>query len=133
MAVYGVPRVHGQAAAGIFVQPTLIGIKVTATGKFTVSSGGGTSAFTDGGYEKAVKAVESQGSIVWLGNRTDDDYFFAIVDGNTINKGDGVAGSGVTTGYGALKAVLAAQCGGVVGDYTVAEYTSITNQGAFAA
>ena len=112
----------------------MIGLKIAATGKFTVSTGGGTSAFVDGGYEIGTKVVQTLGSIVWLGARTDDDYLFAVVDGNTFNKGDGAGGNaGATTGYGALKSALAAALGGTASTYTVTEYTTISNQGAFAA
>jgi len=131
MAVSTISRTHGQAAAGAFygVQPLVV--KVAATGKFTASTGGGTSAITEGGYDKAVKALQQVASIVWLGGQ-DDDNFTAIVDGASVNQGDGTGGnSGATTGFAAYKAALVANCGGSTGNYTITTSSALNGAGTF--
>ena len=128
----GINKVHGQVAPGAFYGYTPLVVKVAATGKFTADSVNGTTgAITEGGYAKASKALQTVSSIVWLGAR-DADAFTAIVDFPTANQGDGAGGNaGATTGFGALKATLAAALGGVVGDYTVTTSSVLNGAGTF--
>jgi len=125
-------RVHGQTSAGAFFGYTPMAVRVNYSGKFTADSVNGTTgAITDGGYTIARRVIQTFGSIVWLGARTDDDYIFVIVDQPTFNTGDGTGGQGATTGFGALKTALQAALGGTTSSYTTVSGTSITNQGAF--
>lgn len=123
---------HGQAAAGAFYgySPLVIVVTDSATTSFTADSVDGTTgAITEGGYSKAVKAVQTLGSIVWLGARTDAHYFSCIVDGPSFNAGGGAI---TTTAYGALKdAMVLAGVTATVGNLTVTTGTSLNNQGAF--
>jgi len=128
----GIARVHGQAAPGAFYGYTPLVVKVAATGKFTADTVNGTTgAITDGGYAKAIKAVQTVGSIVWLGAQT-ANTFTAVVDYPSANQGDGAGGNaGATTGFGALKAALAAALGGAAGDYTITTATALNGDGTF--
>lgn len=123
----GIGRVHGAPAAGAFygLQPTVV--KVAATGKFTADSGTAPTAITEGGYTKAVKAMQTVGSIVWLAAR-DADVFTAVVDGATLNNGAGATTAGA---FGALRDAMVSNCGGVVGDYTVTTSTALNGDGTF--
>jgi len=124
-------RVHGQVAAGAFFGYTPLVIKIADSGNsFTADTVNG-NAITDGGYSKAVKGIQAVASIVWLGARTDATAICVIVDQPTANQGDGVAGSGVTTGFGALKAAIVAATGATLGNLTVTSGTSLANTGAF--
>ena len=126
-------RVHGQVAAGAFYGYSRLVIKIADSGSsFTADSVDGTTgAITEGGYAKAVKGIQAVGSIVLLGARTDATAICAIVDSPTFNQGDGVAGSGVTTGFGALKAAIVAATGATLGNLTVTSGTVLANTGAF--
>ena len=126
-------RVHGQVAAGAFYGYSPLVIKIADSGNsFTADTVNGTTgAITDGGYSNAVKAIQSVASIVWLGARTDASAICVIVDYPSCNQGDGVAGSGVTTGFGALKAAIVAATGATLGNLTVTSGTSLANTGAF--
>lgn len=126
-------KVHGQASAGAFYGYQPLVVKIADSGNsFTADSVNGTTgAITEGGYSKGVKAIQAVGSIILLGARTDASAICAIVDGATFNQGDGVAGSGVTTGFGALKAAIVAATGATLGNLTVTSGTSMANTGAF--
>jgi hypothetical protein len=126
-------RVHGQVAAGAFFGYTPLVIKIADSGNsFTADTVNGTTgAITEGGYSLAVKGIQAVASIVWLGARTDAASICVIVDQPTCNQGDGVAGSGVTTGFGALKAAIVAATGATLGNLTVTSGTSLANTGAF--
>lgn len=128
----GIARVHGQPAAGAFYGYTPVVVKIAATGKFTADTVNGTTgAITDGGYATAIKLVQTVGSIVWLGAQT-ANTFTAVVDFPSLNQGDGAGGNaGATTGFGALKAALAAALGGAVSDYTVTTATALNGDGTF--
>ena len=128
-----IQRTHGTTIAGGFFGYTPLVILITASGKFTDDTVNATTgAITDGGYTLARKIVQNFGSIVWLGARA-SGTFACIVDQPTFNQGDGVAGSGVTTGFGALKASLAAGFAGgaVAGDFAVTSGTVLTGAGTF--
>jgi hypothetical protein len=129
----GFTKVHGEAAPGAFygLQPTVV--KVAASGAFTadtVTSGSpysGNTLVTEGGYGKAVKALETVASIVWLGAQT-NNTFVAVVDGTNFNSGSGQTTSGT---YGALIDALVSQCGGSAGSYTVTASTALNGDGTF--
>jgi hypothetical protein len=126
-------RKHGQDAAGAFYGYTPLGLRVNYSGKFTADAVDGTTGdITVGGWTKARQIIQTFGSIVYSGARTDNDYIFVIVDQPTFNQGDGQGGNaGATTGFLALQTALQAALGGTTSSYTVASGSSITNQGAF--
>ena len=128
----GIDRVHGRAAPGAFYGYTPLVVKIAASGKFTADTVNATTgAITDGGYAKTVKALQTVGSIVWLGAQT-ANTFAAIVDYPSVNQGDGAGGNaGATTGFGALAATLAATLGGVAGDYTITTSSALNGDGTF--
>lgn len=123
----GISRVHGGVSAGGFygLQPTVV--KVANSAQFTADSVGAGGAITEGGYQGAVKALQTVASIVWLGAR-DADSFCAVVDGATFNTG---AGATTNSTYGALLDALADNCGGAAGDYTVTVSTALNGAGTF--
>lgn len=89
-----VSKYHGVAAPGAFYGYQPLVIKAACTGGFLASTGGdGATAVTEKGYDKAVKAVQQYGSIVWLGAQ-DDDSFCCIVDGATMNRAAGPTTAG---------------------------------------
>lgn len=129
----GIARVHGQAAAGAFYGYSPVVVKILNTGTFTADSVDGTTgAITEGGYSKAVKAVQTVGSIVWLGAQN-ANTFTAIVDYPSLNQGDGAGGNaGATTGFGALKAALvAAGVDNTTTDFVITSSTVLNGDGTF--
>jgi hypothetical protein len=123
----GISRVHGQAVPGAFYGLAPLVLKVADSGSgFTAASGGGTSAITEGGYDKAVRAVESLGSIVWLGTQA-DATFTCIVDSATFNNGAGATTSGA---YGALKDALYG-AGFTIVNLTITTSSALNGAGTF--
>jgi len=108
-------KVHGQVRSGSFFsgyQPLVI--QIAETGKFTADSVSGTTgAITEGGYSKAVKAVQALGSVLWVSSQTANNICF-MVDEPTFNEGGGLTTSGA---WGALHDALVAACGS--GTYTI--------------
>ena len=127
----GQVKVNGKVAAGAFqgYQPLVIKVADSQSG-FTAASGGTSQAdpLVEGGYDKAVRAIETLGSIVWQGAQTNASIC-VVVDGATFNAGAGQTTSGA---YGALKDAVASATGISVSNLTVTAYTSITGAGAFA-
>lgn len=124
----GIDRVNGAPSAEAFYggyQPLVI--KVENNGVFTANTGGGTTAIVEGGYAKAVKALQTVGSIVWLGTQTANS-FTAVVDGATVNRGAGATTAGT---WGALKDALASEVGGAAGDFTVTSSNALNGAGTF--
>ena len=127
-------RVHGQVAAGAFFGYTPLVIKITDSGeRFTADSVNGTTgAITEGGYALAVKAIQSLGSIVWLGAQLNASIT-VIVDQPTFNTGAGATTAGV---YGALKdamvgAGILSAANVVSGNLTVATSSVLNGAGTF--
>ena len=125
-------RVHGTVSTGAFYgySPLVIKITDSDSAAFTADTVAASGAITKGGYSKAVEAVESLGSIVWLGARTDAHYFTCIVDGPSFNAGAGATTSGA---YGALKDAVVLAGITTVDKLTVNAYTTLTNAGTFSA
>lgn len=127
-------RVHGQVAAGAFYGYTPLVIKIADSGsRFTADSVNGTTgAITEGGYALAVKAIQSLGSIVWLGAQLDASIT-VIVDQPTFNAGAGATTSGA---YGALKdamvgAGILSAANVVSGNLTVTTSSVLNGAGTF--
>ena len=124
-------RVHGFVAAGGFYgyQPLVIKVADSGSG-FTVdapsSEATAGATIVPGGYSKAVKAIETLGSIVVMGAQTNASIAF-IVDAATFNAGAGATTAGA---YGALKDALASQ-GFTVGNLTVTTSTALNGDGTF--
>ena len=114
-----ISRVNGTAQTGAFygMKPALV--TVDYSGKFTADSVAGDLTITEGGYSKAVKALEQVANIIWLGDNTNTRYFSAIVDYSTFDTGPGLTTSGT---YGALADALA----GAIGSGTASTYQSGT-------
>jgi hypothetical protein len=128
-----ISRVNGTAQTGAFygLKPALVVINYTNV--FTSDSVAGDLTITEGGYTKAVKALEEVASIIWLGaHHSGDDYFSAIVDYATFNTGPGTDTSGT---YGALADALKSQIGGTAATYQsgTSVYTTLAGDGTWAA
>ena len=82
----GISRVNGNAAAGSFYgyQPLFFKVTNTADDIGTANSGGGTSAITEGNFEKSIRAIERLASVVIIGARGDAGFVVGI-DGATAN------------------------------------------------
>jgi hypothetical protein len=108
-------KVHGQVAAGSFFsgyQPLVI--QIAESGVFTADSVSGTTgAITEGGYSKAVKAVQALGSVLQISSQTNNNICF-MVDEPTFNMGRGATTTGA---FGALHDALVDAVG--AGTYTV--------------
>ena len=80
----GISRVNGNAAAGSFYgyQPLFVKVTNTADDIGTANSGGGTTAITEGNFEKALRGIQTIASIVVIGERTDNGFIVAL-DGAT--------------------------------------------------
>jgi len=98
-------RVHGQVAAGAFYGYTPLVIKIADSGsRFAADTVDATTGvITENGYSKAVKAIQSLGSIVLLGAQTSASIT-VIVDQPSFNQGAGATTSGT---FGALKDAMA--------------------------
>jgi hypothetical protein len=97
-------RFNGGAAGGAFYGYTPLVIKLAATGGFLANATASDGAITEKGYEKAVRAIQQFGSIIWL-SAQNDDALSVIVDGSTFNTAAGTTTSGA---YGALKDAVGA-------------------------
>ena len=123
----GISKVHGLPTAGAFYGYSPLVVKISNTGTFTADSGGGASAIVQGGYSKALTAVQTVGSVVWLGAQTNNS-FSCIVDAPTFNLGSGDTTTGI---FGALKDALVAECGGLAVEYQVTTSTVFNGAGTF--
>lgn len=123
----GVDRVHGSPIAGAFYGYPPLVLKILNTGTFTADTGGGTTAIVEGGYSKAVKAIGTVGSIVWLGTQT-DNTLTAIVDYPSFNLGAGATTAGM---FGALKDALVSEVGSSAALYNISTATTLTGDGNF--
>lgn len=74
----GISRVNGNAAAGAFYGYTPAFYTIAGTNVGTASTGGGTTAITEGNFEKAIRAIQSRASIVFIGPRADGGFVVAI-------------------------------------------------------
>lgn len=59
-------------------------LKIAGTNVGTADTGGGTSAITEGNLSKTIKAVQTVGSIVYIGNAATSQVVIAV-DGPTAN------------------------------------------------
>lgn len=125
----GQVKVNGKLAAGAFYGYQPLVILVAATGKFTATTGGTSQAdpLVEGGYDKAIRAVQQLGSTIIVGAQTANN-FAVIVDGATFNAGAGLTTAGA---YGALKDALVSAVGGSVGNYTVTTSSALNGDGTF--
>lgn len=80
----GISRVNGVATAGSFFgyQPVFFKITNTADDIGTAATGGGTTAITEGNFDKAIRAIQTIASIVVIGERSDNGFIVAL-DGAT--------------------------------------------------
>ena len=79
-------RVSGSAQAVAWYGYSPLVVSMAATGGFLVDTVDADGVITENGFSKTVAALETFGSIVWLGAQG-DDAFTAIVDGPSMNKG----------------------------------------------
>lgn len=129
MAIGQIDKVHGSAAPGAFygLQPLVVKVADSTNG-FTADTVDGNGQITaEGGYAKAVKALESVASVVWLGAQANGS-FTAVVDGGTANNGAGATTAGA---WGALRDAMVSQVGGSAGDYTVTTSSVLNGAGTF--
>lgn len=81
----GIDRTHGSVVnpATLHGGYPMLFLKVAAnSNQFTADSGGGTTAITEGGYTKAVRAIQTVATVVYLGTRANGQFVVAV-DGST--------------------------------------------------
>jgi len=104
---YGIDRKNGSVLnpRGFFgLQPVFL--KVADTNVGTADSGGGTTAITEGNYTKAIRAIGSIASIVYLGTRA-NNQFVVVLDKASANPYD-TANSDTDLAAAVVKVVEAA-------------------------
>ena len=79
-------KVNGLTTAGSFYgyDPIILKIAGTNVGTADTASADGVAAFTEGNFSKAIRAIQTQMSIVHVGERA-DDQFVVMVDSATAN------------------------------------------------
>ena len=108
----GISRKNGAVSAETLhggYQQTFLKVTGGST-QFTADSGGGTTAITEGGFTKAIKAIQTIATIVYIGPRADTGFIVAV-DGATAQP-DGPAFD--STALGSI--TLAARVDSVVTD-----------------
>lgn len=82
----GQPKVNGLTTAGSFYgyTPAFYLVAGTNVGTADVASADGVAAFTEGNFAKAIRAIQTQMSIVHIGERA-DDQFVVVVDAPSAN------------------------------------------------
>lgn len=81
----GIPRVHGSVSSETLhggYQTTYLLIKDTGNSPFTADTGGGTSAIVEGGYSKAIRAIQTVATTVFIGPQSDNGFLVGL-DGAT--------------------------------------------------
>jgi threonine dehydrogenase-like Zn-dependent dehydrogenase len=123
----GITRVHGSAVPASFygLQPTFVKVSVaTATWNMHTSND-----LVGSNFEKAVKAVQTVGSVVMLGTPaavSTDSVFIVAVDGATVNNGAGATTAGA---WGALKDALASASGAAASAFTITTSSGFSGDG----
>ena len=116
------PKVNGLTTAGSFYGYDPIILKVSNTagdvGTADTASADGVAAFTEGNFSKAIRAIQTQMSIVHIGERA-DGQFVVMVDGATANAY--VSSNSDSDVAAAVDSLVSAATG--LADVTVAEIT----------
>jgi hypothetical protein len=134
----GINNIHAQAEFGTSLnvtgtkqsffsgyQPLMI--KVAGTGIATLDTQATpTSAIVEGTRSKALKAIATFGSILMTDDADATTALTVIVDGATFNQGNS---NTVTTGFGLLKAAVAAATGVSSGSITITSSTVLNSDG----
>jgi hypothetical protein len=135
----GIGRVHGQTDYGTSLnvygqkgaflggyQPLFI--KIAGTGVATLDSvDATTNVITDGTRAKALRAIETLGTVVMMDTASATTAITVMVDGASFNQGAGATTSGT---FGALKDAVSAATSIAVGSLTVTSGSGITSAGA---
>jgi hypothetical protein len=136
----GIDNIHAQAEFGTSLnvtgtkqsffsgyQPLIV--KIAGTGIATLDTQATpTSAIVEGTRSKALKAVATFGSILMTDDGDATTALTVIVDGATFNQGNS---NTTTTGFGLLKAAVAAATGVSSGSITITSSTSLNSDGTF--
>jgi hypothetical protein len=137
----GIANIHAQAEFGTSLnltgtkqsffsgyQPLVI--KIAGTGIATLDTQATpTSAIVEGTRSKALKAVATFGSILMTDDGDATTALTVIVDGATFNQGNS---NTTTTGFGLLKAAVAAATGVSSGSITITSGASLNSDGTWA-
>jgi hypothetical protein len=80
----GIDRVHGSVVnpATLTGGYPMLFLKVAGTGVGTADTGGGTTAIVEGNLTKAIRAIQTVATIVYIGTRADNQFVVAL-DGAT--------------------------------------------------
>ena len=93
----GQVRTNGGPAAGAFYgyQPTFL--KITGTGVGTADTGGAGSAIVEGNWAKALRAIATVGTIVFVGPQGDDGFVVALDGATASDNGEASVAARVDT------------------------------------
>jgi hypothetical protein len=136
----GISNIHAQAEFGTSsnvtgtkqsffsgYQPLVI--KIAGTGIATLDTQATpTSAIVEGTRSKALKAVQTLGSILMTDDGDATTALTVIVDGGSFNQGNS---NTVTTGFGLLKTAVSDATGVAEGSITITSSTSLNSDGTF--
>jgi hypothetical protein len=91
-------RVNGTTQAGSFYgyQPTFLLITGTNVGTADTQPGGGV-AITEGNFTKAIRAIQTLGSIVIIGERHNDGFVVALDGATASDNGESTLAARVDT------------------------------------
>jgi hypothetical protein len=108
-------------------QPLII--KIAGTGIATLDTQAtATSAIVEGTRTKALRAVATFGSVLMTDDADATTALTVIVDGGSFNQGNS---NTVTTGFGLLKAAVAAATGVASGSITITSSSVLNSDGTF--
>jgi hypothetical protein len=134
----GISRIHGQVLQGTSLNVTgsqgsffsgyqPLFIKIAGSGVATLDSVDGTThVITEGTRSKAIRAIETLGSVLMVDDASATTALTVAVDGGSFNQGAGAVTSGL---FGALFDVVSGATGVAVGSLTITTGTSITSAG----
>jgi hypothetical protein len=134
----GIGRIHGQPDYGTSLNVTgqkgaFLGgyqplfINIAGAGVATLDSvNGTTNVITDGTRTKAIRAIETCGSVLMLDDGSATTAITVMVDGASFNQGAGATTAGT---FGALKDAVSAATGIATGSLTVTSGNGITSAG----
>lgn len=76
----GISRKNGSISAATLhggYQQTFLLIEANSN-QFTADSGGGTTAITEGGFTKAIRAIQTIATLTYVGTRANDQFVVAV-------------------------------------------------------
>ena len=124
----GIDRVNGSVVnpATLHGGYPMLFLKCAAnSNQFTADTGGGTSAIVEGGYTKAIRAIQTIATVVYLGERANGQFVVAVDSSTAQPTGPAYDTDGSPTVTERVKAVLEAAIAGLTA--TVTDVSALTS------